>query len=120
MGTNIKMTKQASPAIVAAPLLGTLKNVPLGLLGASLAIGTAGGLTLAGIVGGAKNKPAKLRIAEEERKFYDAKVKELANENWLNDMLTLRKKLESKNLSEEERRATEKEYLRLIEANVQE
>lgn len=118
MATSIN--KQAAAHAAALPIVAAIKNIPMGLLGAALLTGTAGGAALAGLIGAGKNKPAKLRVAEEERKFYDARVKELANENWLNDVMTLRKKLDSKNLSNEERKATEKAYLDLIESNISE
>lgn len=118
MGTNIKMTKQASPKWLG--LFGASTNVGKGFLTTALLAGGTAGVALAGIVNAAKHKRAPLRIAEEERKFYDAKVKEMANENWLNDMLTLRKKLDSKSLSDSERRDVEKEYLKLLESNIEE
>lgn len=120
MDTSINMEKvalSAAPLVAGAKMAG---GVSTALLTASLLAGSSVGLLAVSAANAAKTKPAKLRITEEERKFYDARVKELANENWLNDVMTLRKKLDSKNLSNEERKATEKAYLDLIESNISE
>jgi flavin-dependent dehydrogenase len=121
MDTSINMQKTAVNILpIGIATAKAAGGVSKAMLTASLLAGSSVGLLAAGIANAAKTKPDKLRIAEEERKFYDARVKELANENWLNDVMTLRKKLDSKNLSNEERKATEKAYLDLIESNISE
>lgn len=78
------------------------------------ALGAAGGAGLGVASSYIKNKDPKLLALSRKKEFYDRKVDELDNENWLNDIMDAKKKLESSRLSEEERSALEDKYIKLL------
>lgn len=117
---STKMNKQA--AIPFMKVLGPISTLPKDVVTSYLTLAT-----LLGLAGGAgigvtasyvKSKNHKLTALDRKKKFYDSKVKEMANENWLNDVMSARKKLESSRLSDEERTALEDKYMNLINTKV--
>ena len=78
------------------------------------ALGAAGGAGLGVASSYVKNKDPKLLALSRKKEFYDRKVDELENENWLNDVMDIRKKLESSKLSDEDRTALEDKYVKLL------
>ena len=117
---NAKMNKQA--AMPFSKILGPLSVFPKDIITRYLTLaallGVAGGAGLGVTASYVKSKNPKLTALERKKKFYDSKVKEMANENWLNDVMAARKKLESSKLSDEERTALEDKYINLINSQV--
>ena len=91
---------------------GTGFNTLLSLAGAG---GIIGGFGLGSAAASLKAKNPELVGTKRKREFYERKIKELDNENWLNDLMAARRKLETAKLSDEEREALEKEYIKLID-----
>lgn len=113
---STKMDKQAAfPFMkVLGPLSTFPKDVVTSYLTLAALLGIAGGAGLGVTASYIKSKNPKLTALDRKKKFYDSKVKEMANENWLNDVMSARKKLESSKLSDEERTALEDKYMNLI------
>ena len=78
------------------------------------ALGAAGGAGLGVASSYIKSKDPKLLALSRKKDFYDRKVDELENENWLNDIMAAKKKLESSRLTDEERAALEDKYVKLL------
>lgn len=91
------------------------KEIPLGVL--TLASGA--GLVTGGLVGTAtsaiKSNNSKITALNRKKKFYDNKIDEMSNENWLNDIITLRKKLETARIPDDERTSLEQQYKNLLD-----
>ena len=98
------------------PLAALPKETLMTYLTAVAAVGAAGGATLGAVSSHVKSKNPKIVALNRKKEFYDRKVDEMTNENWLNDVMTLRKKLESSKLSDDERTALEKEYIKLLDS----
>ena len=88
--------------------------------------GAVGLATLLGLLGGAgigtmasymKNSNPKITALDRKRKFYSDKLEEMSNENWLNDLMSVRRKLETSKLSDDDRTKLENRYLQLINRN---
>jgi hypothetical protein len=110
------MYKQAAGPLI--KLLGPISTVPKDLITSYLTLaallGVAGGAGLGVTASYVKSKNPKLTALDRKKKFYDSKVREMANENWLNDVMATRRKLESSKLSDEERTTLEDKYIDLI------
>lgn len=117
-------TKQDLEKQAAVPLTSLLKGIvasgaiPKHLWSTYLlwaaALGGLGG-TGAGIVSSyVKAKNPEALSLDRQKRFYDRKIDEMANENWLNDLMAAKKKLDTGKLSPEERDVLEKKYVALI------
>lgn len=95
-------------------LLPVSKDTLLGYLTLAGAIGAAGGAGLGAMSSYIKSKNPKLVALDRKKEFYDRKIDEMTNENWLNDVMTLKKKLETAKLSDDDRTKLEDEYIKLI------
>lgn len=114
------ISKQAQPAWPAAlipvitKLLKGTTDIPLGALSLAAAtgagIGGASGLAASVI----KSNNSKITALNRKKKFYENKIDEMENENWLNDVIDTRKKLETSRLSDEERTILERKYKSLL------
>lgn len=115
---NKELEKQAAAwAKILGPLTAVPKDTLMSYLAAVAAIGAAAGTGIGAASSYMKSKNPKLVALDRKKKFYDSKVDEMANENWLNDVLDARKKLESSKLSDEERTALEDKYIKLLDAS---
>ena len=97
-----------------APLMLLPKSLAMAYLTTAAAIGAAGGIGLGAASSYVKSKDPKLTALARKKKYYDGKLKEMENENWLNDVMTARKKLETSKLTDEERAALEEKYIKLL------
>ena len=62
-----------------------------------------------------KSKNPKLITLDRKKEFYDRKIKEMENENWLNDLMAAKRKLETSRMSDEDRKSLEEQYKKLID-----
>ena len=108
------MKKTAGPASI-LPFINAPKDLLMTYLTAAAALGLAGGAGIGAAAAHIKSKNPKLTALGRKKKYYDSKVEEMANENWLNDVMTAKKKLETSKLSDEERTALEKQYIKLLD-----
>ena len=109
-----KMAKKGSGSRFLLPFGLLNKDSLMTYLTLAGALGAAGGAGLGVASSYVKNKDPKLLALSRKKEFYDRKVDELENENWLNDVMDIRKKLESSKLSDEERIALEDKYVKLL------
>lgn len=96
------------------PFLSIPKDALMMYLTAAAALGAAGGAGLGAASSYIKAKNPKLTALDRKKDFYDRKVSEMENENWLNDVMTAKKKLETSKLSDDERTALEDKYIALL------
>ena len=96
------------------PFLSIPKDALMMYLTAAAALGVAGGAGLGAASSYIKSKNPKLTALDRKKDFYDRKFDEMENENWLNDVMTAKKKLETSKLSDEERTALEDNYIKLL------
>ena len=100
--------------------LGVLRSSSSGLLrayvGLSALLGALGGGSMAMMASNAKKKDPDLEALSRRKKYYDAQIEEMKNTNWMNDVMSAKKKLETGRLSESERKELEKKYRELIGA----
>jgi len=109
-----KLAKEGSVSKFLVPFSMLSKDSLLTYLTLAGALGAAGGAGLGIASSYVKGKDPKLLALSRKKEFYDRKVDELDNENWLNDVMDIRKKLESSKLSDEERTALEDKYVKLL------
>ena len=100
---------------ILGPLAALPKNALMTYLTFAAAAGLIGGAGLGLSSSYIKNKNPKLVSLARKKEFYDKKVSEMENENWLNDIMSLKKKLETARLSDEERTELEAKYKKLID-----
>jgi len=122
--TNVKpgLSKSAQRGGSRFPLLAIPASVLnreslMTYLTAAAALGAAGGAGIGAAVSHIKSKNPKIVALDRKKEFYDKKVDEMANDNWLNEVMATRKKLESSKLSDEERTALEDKYIKLLDAS---
>lgn len=82
---------------------------------AGLAGAAAGGLAGVG-ASLAKSDTPELESLKRRKRFYDSQTEEMKNMNWLNEVMTAKRKLETAKLSPEERKTVEEQYKGLIGA----
>lgn len=113
-----KFVKQAAGkkgALSIFPFMTLPKDALMTYLTAAVALGAAGGAGLGAASSYIKSKNPKILALNRKKDYYDRKVDEMENENWLNDVMTAKKKLETSKLSDDERAALEKEYIKLLD-----
>ena len=81
----------------------------------SLGAGALTGLGAGAIASHVKSKNPKLITLDRKKEFYDRKIKEMENENWLNDLMAAKRKLETSRMSDEDRKSLEEQYKKLID-----
>lgn len=96
------------------PFLGLPKDALMTYLTAAVALGAAGGAGLGAASSYIKSKNPKIMALNRKKDFYDRKVDEMENEDWLNEVMTAKKKLETSKLSDDERTALEDKYIKLL------
>lgn len=110
-----KMSKSAARAgLWLSPLTLLSKDNLTAYLATVAALGAAGGAGVGAAASYIKSKNPKIVALDRKKEFYDKKIREMENENWLNDIMTAKKKLESSKLSDEERAELEKKYIKLL------
>ena len=110
-------TKEANVLdfIKATPKLVTgVSDIYKAYLQYALAAGLVGGGTLGLTASVLKQKNPELEALKRQKRFYDAQTEEMKNTNWLNDVMTSKRKLETGRITEDERKALEKKYLELL------
>lgn len=110
-----KMAKGPGVGKLLSPLSFLSKDSLMAYLTFAGALGAAGGAGLGVASSYVKSKDPKLLALSRKKEFYDRKVDELNNENWLNDVMDIKKKLESAKLTDEERSALEDKYIKLLD-----
>jgi len=117
--TNNEFYKKA--ALNAASLMkglglaGAIPNDALkSYLAIAAALGALGGAGAGVVSSYVKAKNPEALSLDRQKKFYDRKISEMENENWLNDLISAKKKLENSKMSPEDRKALEKKYIDLI------
>lgn len=114
MATTTDLEKEAAKSLK-LPLLGfASSDLGKGYLALAASLGLIGGAGLGAFSSYVNAKNPELTALDRQKKFYDKKISDMENENWLNDVLTLKKKLETNRLSDDERKDIEKQYLKLI------
>ena len=110
------MLKAAAPSLkgILGPATMIPKNLLMAYIAAAAAIGAAGGAGLGAASSYVKSKDPKLTALARKKKYYDGKLKEMENENWLNDVMAAKKKLETSRLTDEERTALEDKYIKML------
>ena len=111
---NENIEKIAAQAKVINPFIAVPKNLLLTYLTLAAAAGITGGAGLGVASSFVKSKDKRLTALERKKRFYDGKVEEMENENWLNDVMAAKKKLETAKLTDEERTALEDKYISLL------
>ena len=81
----------------------------------ALAGGAAGAMAGIGASVVKSNSP-ELTALKRRQRFYDSQTEEMKNMNWLNEVMTAKRKLETAKLSPEERKTVETQYKGLIGA----
>ena len=109
-----KIAKSSGAKSWLLPLHMLSKDTLMTYLTLAGALGAAGGAGIGVASSYIKSKDPKLLTLARKKEFYDRKVDELENENWLNDIMAAKKKLESSRLSDEERTALEDKYIKLL------
>lgn len=109
-----KIAGKGGKMSILGPLTALPKDLLMTYLTAAAALGMAGGAGLGAISSYVKGKNPKLTALSRKKDFYDKKVREIDNENWLNDVMAAKKKLETARLTDEERTALEDQYMKLI------
>lgn len=99
---------------ILGPLSAVPKDVLMMYLTTAAALGLAGGAGIGTVSSYIKSKNPKLTSLSRKKDFYDRKVREMENENWLNDVMSTKKKLETARLTDDERTDLENKYLKLI------
>ena len=99
---------------ILAPLVSLPRSALLAYLSLFAGLGMAGGAGLGALSSYIKTKNPKLIALSRKKDFYDKKIREIDNENWLNEVMSAKKKLETSKLSDEERSALEDKYMKLI------
>lgn len=113
MDTTDNQTNEKLAGII-RPFFTIPSNSFKGYLTLATALGILGGAGAGTIASHIKSKNDKVVALDRKKKFYDQKVEEMENENWLNEIMLTKKKLESSRLSDEERSALEKRYIKLL------
>jgi hypothetical protein len=109
------MKKTAAGKKLLGPFLALPKDVLMMYLTGAAALGLAGGAG-AGIASSyIKSRNPKLTALSRKKDFYDKKVEEMDNENWLNDLMAAKKKLETSRLTDDERTALEQKYMEMLD-----
>lgn len=111
--TTNNLQKQAAP-FPAKTLVSIPNNLLKSYLTWAAALGILGGTGVGLMASTIKAKNDKITSLDRKKKFYTRHIAELENENWLNDIMATKKKLDSNRLSEEERAELEKQYLKLL------
>lgn len=96
------------------PLSALSRESLMAYLTLAAGIGAAGGAGLGAAASYVKSKDPKLVALSRKKEFYDKKVEEMENENWLNDIMDAKRKLDSSRLTDEERSDLEKKYIKLL------
>ena len=105
----------AKGAGVIGPLAALPKNVLTLYLTTAAALGLIGGAGIGLSSSYIKNKNPKLVELSRKKDFYEKRLREMENENWLNDVMAAKKKLETSKLSDSERAALESKYKKLLD-----
>lgn len=100
-----------NPIINALDLTRYLGSTSLSL---ALGLGVLGGAALGLGSSAVKARNPEYIALKRRKKFYDSKIDEMRNEEWLSNIMSLRRKLETGKLSDEERDKLESEYIKLI------
>ena len=112
---NEKLEKQAvGLKKLLLPLSTLSKESLMAYLTLAAGIGAAGGAGLGAASSYVKSKDPKLLALSRKKEFYDKKIEEMENENWLNDIMDAKRKLDSSRLTDEERSDLEKKYVALL------
>lgn len=109
-----KLAAKIGAGKILGPLSVIPKDVLMMYLTTAAALGLAGGAGIGTVSSYIKSKNPKLTSLSRKKEFYDRKVREMENENWLNDVMAAKKKLETARLSDDERTDLEDKYLKLI------
>ena len=108
------MKKTADGKKLIGPLVALPKDALMMYLTAAAALGIAGGAGAGLASSHIKSRNPKLTALARKKDFYDKKVDEMNNENWLNDLMTAKKKLETSRLTEDERTDLENRYMEML------
>jgi hypothetical protein len=112
---TVDLEKQAARlSKLILPLSTLSKESLMAYLTLAAGIGAAGGAGLGAAASYVKSKDPKLIALSRKKEFYDKKIEEMENENWLNDIMDAKRKLDSSRLTDEERSDLEKKYVKLL------
>lgn len=110
--TNNALEKQAQLRL--RGLLGIPSDSYKSYLTLATALGILGGAGAGSLASTIKTKNEKIIALDRKKKFYEDKTKELKNDNWLDELISTKKKLESTNLTDDERTDLENKYRKLL------